>query len=198
MISQRYGRPVAVCTRSFSATPTVCCSATSRPTAPANATRAAVSPTILSERGAPPKRPSPTTAAPRSSIDPAYRAVFAETARGVGPEVPAAGASPGEMVPWTAPTPKANTPAVSWPSCLDTTCQLTVYTPSGMWAGSDTVSVRGGCRVGGPAESFVPPDPKTRIVDSAGSGDSVKVRRISLGAFGSDVPLAGSDDARFA
>src|SRR6266516_7748119 len=67
-----------------------------------------------------------------------------------------------------------------------------------MWEGSDTVSVRGGCRVGGPTESFVPPDPRTRIVDNAGSGDSVKLRRISLGAFGSDVPLAGSDDARSA
>src|SRR5439155_24142668 len=73
-----------------------------------------------------------------------------------------------------------------------------VYAPSGMWVGIDTVSVRGGCRVGGPTESFVPPDPRTRIVDNAGSGDSVKVRRISLGAFGIDVPLAGSDDARFA
>src|SRR2546429_3790397 len=97
-----------------------------RPTAPANAARAAASPTILSERGAPPKRPSPTTAVPRSSIDPAYRAVFAETERGVGRELLAAGATPGEMTPCTGPTPKANTPAVSWPSCRDTTCQLTV------------------------------------------------------------------------
>ena len=67
-----------------------------------------------------------------------------------------------------------------------------------MRAGSDTIKVRGGWRVGGPTESFVPPEPRRRIVDNAGSGDSVKVRRISLGAFGSDAPLAGSDDARFA
>jgi hypothetical protein len=104
---------VAVCTKSFSGTPTVCCSAPSSPIAPPKARRAAASPTILSDRGAPLKRPSPTTAAPTNSISPAYRAVFAATEKGVGPDVLKVGATPGAIVPSTGPTPNANTPAVS-------------------------------------------------------------------------------------
>src|SRR4029453_3301669 len=70
----------------------------------------------------------PVTAAPTSRVSPAYRARRAAVAAGDGD-----GVSPWEAL-WVCsaalvagtPTPKANDPAVTWPSSLDTTRQLTV------------------------------------------------------------------------
>jgi hypothetical protein len=70
----------------------------------------------------------PVTAAPTSRASPAYRArrptVAAADGDGVSPwgAAWAAGVAPGAGTP----IPKANDPAVTWPSSLETTRQLTV------------------------------------------------------------------------
>ena len=95
------------------------------PAAPASATPAPIRPTILSDVGSPPNAPSPTTATATSSISPTYSAVFAPTDSGVGPEALLADDPTGVTVV-EAPTPNANEPAVTWPSVLEATRQLTV------------------------------------------------------------------------
>jgi hypothetical protein len=171
-----------------------CCD-TRNPIAPRRATMPATTPRRRRAAGASWNSPIATTAIATSSINPAYSAALEATASGVGPDMVEAGTF---TAPGGVPTPNANAPAVTCPSSIDTTRQVTVYVPLGSGSVIGTTRVVRSTTCGAPVATGLAPLVSSSTADSDGSGASEYVRRTSVGAVASVDPPAGSDDSRSA